>query len=128
MHLNIPFTLNTDLNWRNFHRAVTQQLCWWSKQVKDFILQFVINGSFCWGTQNYLNVLYKYWFFPSGGGVDGVLVSLSLIKQIIKDVSLMYIPFSFKHPQTFGNREWVCPICPELFPKCIHAHLTHNWW
>ena len=28
----------------------------------------------------------------------------------------------------FGNRECVCPICPELFPRCIHSHFTHNWW
>ena len=40
-------------------------------------------------------------FFPSGGGVDDVLVRLSLIKQMIKDVKLMYISFSVKHPQIF---------------------------
>ena len=28
----------------------------------------------------------------------------------------------------FENREWVCPICPELYPICIHTHLTHKWW
>ena len=44
-------------------------------------------------------------FFPSGGGVDGILVRLSLIKQIIKDVNLMYISFSVKHPPNFGNRK-----------------------
>ena len=26
----------------------------------------------------------------------------------------------------FRNHDWVCPICPELFPICIHTHLTHN--
>ena len=40
-------------------------------------------------------------FFPSGGGVDDVLARLSLIKQIIKDVNLMCISFSVKHPPTF---------------------------
>ena len=39
--------------------------------------------------------------FPSGGGVDDMLVRLSLIKQIIKDVNLMCIAFSVKHPQIF---------------------------
>ena len=36
-----------------------------------------------------------------GVGVDDVLVSLSLIEQIIKDVNLMSISFSVKDPQTF---------------------------
>ena len=43
----------------------------------------------------------QYSFFPSGGGVDDVLVRLSLIKQVIKDVNLMCIAFSVKHPQIF---------------------------
>ena len=38
-------------------------------------------------------------FFTSGGGVDDVFVRLSLIKQFIKDVTLMCIGFSAKHPQ-----------------------------
>ena len=33
-------------------------------------------------------------FSPSAGGVDDVLVMLSLIKQIIKDFNLMFISFS----------------------------------
>ena len=45
--------------------------------------------------------IYNTVFFPSGGGVDGVLVRLSLIKQIIKDVNLMCLLFSVKHPQIF---------------------------
>ena len=45
--------------------------------------------------------IYNTVFFPSGGGVDDVLVRLSLIKQIIKDVNLMCISFSVKHPQIF---------------------------
>ena len=43
--------------------------------------------------------IYNYSFFPSGG--DDVLMRLSLIKQIIKDVNLMCISFSVKHPQIF---------------------------
>ena len=45
--------------------------------------------------------IYNTVFFPSGGGVDDVLVRLSLIKQIIKDVNLMCLSFSFKHPHIF---------------------------
>ena len=45
--------------------------------------------------------IYNTIFFPSGGGVDDVLVRLSLIKQIIKDVNLMCFSFSVKHPQIF---------------------------
>ena len=45
--------------------------------------------------------IYNTVFFPSGGGVDDLLVRLSLIKQIIKDVNLMCIAFSVKHPQIF---------------------------
>ena len=33
--------------------------------------------------------IYNTVFFPSGGGVDDLLMRLSLIKQIIKDVNLM---------------------------------------
>ena len=45
--------------------------------------------------------IYNTAFFPSGGFVDDVLVRLSLIKQIIKDVNLMCLLFSVKHPQIF---------------------------
>ena len=45
--------------------------------------------------------IYNSFFSPSGGGVDDVLVSLSLIEQIIKDVNLMCLSFSVKHPQIF---------------------------
>ena len=45
--------------------------------------------------------IYNTVFFPSGGGVDDVLVRLSLIKQIIKDVNLMCLSFSVKHSQIF---------------------------
>ena len=43
----------------------------------------------------------QYCFFPSSGGVVDMLMRLSLIKQIIKDVNLMCISFSVKHPQIF---------------------------
>ena len=45
--------------------------------------------------------IYSTAFFYSGGGVDDVLMRLSLIEQIIKDTNLMSISFSVKHPQTF---------------------------
>ena len=45
--------------------------------------------------------IYSIVLFPSGGGVDDVLVRLSLIKQIIKDVNLMCLSFSVKHLQIF---------------------------
>ena len=45
--------------------------------------------------------IYNTDFFPSGGGVDDMLIRLSLIKQIIQDVNLMCISFSVKHPQIF---------------------------
>ena len=45
--------------------------------------------------------IYNTVFFLSGGGVDDVLVRLSLIKQIIKDVNLMCLSFSVKYPQIF---------------------------
>ena len=45
--------------------------------------------------------IYSIVFFPSGGGVDDVLVRLILIKEIIKDVTLMCIAFSVRHPQIF---------------------------
>ena len=43
--------------------------------------------------------IYNTVFFPSDGGVDDVLVRLSLIKQIVKDVNLMCFSLSVKHPQ-----------------------------
>ena len=46
---------------------------------------------------------YNTVFFPSGGGVDDVLVRLFLIKQISKDVNLMCLTSSVKHPQIFGE-------------------------
>ena len=45
--------------------------------------------------------IYITVFFPSGGGVHDVLVRLSLIKQIIKNVSLMCLSLSVKHPHIF---------------------------
>ena len=45
--------------------------------------------------------IYNTIFFPSGGVVDNMLMRLSLIKQIIRDVNLMCISFSVRHPQIF---------------------------
>ena len=45
--------------------------------------------------------IYNTVFFPLDGGVDGVLVRLPLIKQIIKNVNLICLSFSVKHPQIF---------------------------
>ena len=42
-------------------------------------------------------------FFSSGGGVDDMLVRLSLVEEIIKDSNLMCISFGVKHPQAFGE-------------------------
>ena len=80
-------------------RNTTVMLIWCLKQVKYFILKFLINGSFCWGRQNYQMRYIQYCFFPSGGAE--VLMRLLLIKQIIKDVNLMWFSFSVKHPQIF---------------------------
>ena len=49
----------------------------------------------------YSTDFFFFFFLILGGGVDYVLVRLSLIEQIIKDVNLMYVSFSVKHPQTF---------------------------
>ena len=45
--------------------------------------------------------IYNTVFFPSGRGVDDVLMMFSLMKHIIKDVNLLCISFSVKHPQKF---------------------------
>ena len=47
--------------------------------------------------------IYSTVFFTSGGGVDDMLIRLSLVEELIKDANLMYISFSVKHPQTFGE-------------------------
>ena len=105
-------------------------LIWYLKQVKKFILKFPTNRSFCWGKQNYyMNYIqYCFFFFTSGRGVDDVLMSLLLLNKL----SRMLIWYTFHSVSNihrhFGNCEWVSPICPELFPICIHTHLTHNWW
>ena len=44
---------------------------------------------------------YNTVFFPAGGGVDDVLVRLSLIKPIIEYVNLMCLLFSVKYPHIF---------------------------
>ena len=45
--------------------------------------------------------IYNTVFFPSGGGIDDVLVKLLLIKQIIEYVNLMFLSFHVRHPQIF---------------------------
>ena len=45
--------------------------------------------------------IYSIDFFPSGGGVDDVLARLSIIKQMINDITFMCIKFSVTHPHTF---------------------------
>ena len=41
----------------------TVMLIWCLKQVKNFILEFLVNGSFCWGTQNHWIYYIQYCFF-----------------------------------------------------------------
>ena len=111
-----------------YTHKTTAILIWYLKRVKDFILKFLINGNFSWGTQNNSMCYMQYCFFHSGGGVDYVLVWLPLIKQIIKDVNLMCIVFSVKKLQIFCESWKSFSICPESFPICINTYLTHNWW
>ena len=73
-------------------------LIWCLKQVKHFILKFLINASFFEVDKIIKCAIYNTVFFPSGGGVDDVLVRLLSIKQIIKDANLMCLSFSVKHP------------------------------
>ena len=71
-------------------------LIWFIKQVKDFILKFLTNGSFCWSTRNYIR-----FFFPFRWRSLWCVGEVSLIKQMIKDVNFMWIAFSVKHPKIF---------------------------
>ena len=70
-----------------------------------------------------LNVLYTVLiFFPSGGGVDDVLVRL--IKQIIKNVNLMCIAFSIN---ILGIVNEFLQCVQSYFQYVyIYPHLTHN--
>ena len=55
----------------------------------------------------------------SGGGSNGVLVRLSLIKEIMK-MPIWCVFYSVPNiHRDFGNCEWGCPKCSELFPICI---------
>ena len=75
--------------------------------------------------------VYSTVFLTSGGGVDHLLVRLSLIEQIVKDVSLICISFKFKHPQTFWE-SWmslsnmsrtICNMCKYPFnPQLVKKH------
>ena len=44
---------------------------------------------------------YCLFFFTLGKDDDEVLVTLSLIEQVIKDASSIYVLFSVQHPQTY---------------------------
>ena len=82
-----------------------------------------------------LNLLYTVPFFPLGWGVDEVLVRLSLIEQIIKDVNLMCIWFRVRHLQMF-QESWISlsnmaittcnmytyPFSPQLVIKTVKNH------
>ena len=67
--------------------------------------------------------IYNTVFSPLGWGIGDVLLRLSLIKQIIEDVSLMCLSFSVKHAQIIW--EWwmslsnmsrtISNICTDLF-------------
>ena len=76
-------------------------LIWCLKQVKDFILKFPVMEVSVEVQKIIKCTIYSTVFFTSDGDVDVVLVRLLLIKQIIKNVNLMSIPFCVKHPQTF---------------------------
>ena len=65
--------------------------------------------------------IYSTAFFPSGGGVDDVLVRLPLIKKITKDVNLVCISFNVKHPQIF--RELLISL--SNMPEIISNMYTH---
>ena len=124
MHLNTPFTRNTDWNWKklpqNSNTAV--MLIWCLKQVKDLSLNFQ------WTV-----------FFTSFGAVDEVLVRLLLIEKLIEDAYSMCILFSVKHPQTFHKLsvkflqymqnyfQYVCiPIQPQLVIKHMLKVIIRN--
>ena len=49
-------------------------------------------------------------FFPSGAGVSDVFVRLSLIKQVIKEVSL------------------VCFSCLDMFEQYLHLSVFSKHW
>ena len=77
----------------------------------------------------------QYCFFPSGAGVDNVLVRFLLIKQIIKDANLICIAFRVGHPQIFWelwmslsnmsriiSNLYVYPFNPQLLIKTLVEH------
>ena len=95
-------------------------LIWYLKQVQDFILKFPINGSFCVEVHKSIKcTIYHAVFFTSGGGVEDVLVRLSLIKQIIKDANLRCILFSVKHLQDSILFSAQKVLCPQWEDKCL---------
>ena len=108
--------------WRNFHRTVTQHLCWFSTENKLKILSL----TFQWikvsiEVYKIICAIYNTIFFNSGGSVDDVLVRLSLVVQIIKDDNLMCISFSVKHSQTFWE-SWM--ILPNLYTYLFNQQMV----
>ena len=61
------------------------------------------------------------YFSPSSGDVDDVLVRLPLIEKITKDVNLMCISFSVKHPQIF----WESLMSLSNMPETISNMYTY---
>ena len=76
-------------------------LIWWLKQLQDFILKYSKMGVSVEVHKIIKFTICNTIFFTSGGGNDEVLVTLSLIEQVIKDVSSMCILFSVKCPELF---------------------------
>ena len=70
--------------------------------------------------------IYSTVFLTWGWYVNDVFMRMPLINQIIKDASWYALHSMSNIHRHFGNRAWVCPMCPKLFAICIHTHLTHN--
>ena len=70
----------------------------------------------------------QYCFFPSGGGVDDVLVRLPLIEKITKDVNLMCISFSVKHPQIFWESLMSLSNMPETISNMYTYQFNPQLW
>ena len=100
-HSNLPKTLTN--TWRNFHSTGTQQLRWFVAYKKLTILSLNFQQIDVSAEVHKVIIftIYSTVFFTPGGGVDDVLLRLSLIEQIIKYANLMCISLSAKHPQIF---------------------------
>ena len=73
--MNIPFTQKTSYYWKKLpqNNSTTVIMLIWYLKVKNFVLKLKFLR------QNYLIYCNTVIFFTSGGGVDEVLVRLSLI-------------------------------------------------